>query len=136
MSNLIEDLTSDLQQVHVLWQLGVLLFCLGGAWQLQRFYRHMVISRATVDGTLTLGVGSVQRLLFPLSALALMLFNRWLLHHWQPVNLLNIAVPLLFSFALIRITFYLLRHTFAPGGRLRIWERLRRDRKCATGARA
>jgi small-conductance mechanosensitive channel len=123
MSNLIADLASDLQQVHVLWQLGVLLFCLGGAWQLQRVYRHMVISRAAVDGTLTLGVGSVQRLLFPLSALALMLFSRWLLHHWQPVNLLNIAVPLLFSFALIRITFYLLRHTFAPGGRLRVWER-------------
>jgi len=29
----------------------------------------------------------------------------------------------LFSFVLIRITFYMLRHTFAPGGRLRIWER-------------
>src|SRR5665647_323979 len=91
MSNLIADLTSDLQQIHVLWQLGVLLFCIGAAWQLQRVYRHMVIRRADVDGTLTLGVGSVQRLLFPLSALALMLFGRWLLHHWQPVNLLNLA---------------------------------------------
>lgn len=123
MSNLIADLISDLRQIHVLWQLGVLLFCLGGAWQLQRAYRHRVISRADVDGTLTLGVGSMQRLLFPLSALALVLFGRWLLHHWQPVNLLNIAVPLLYSFALIRIAFYLLRHIFAPGGRLRVWER-------------
>jgi hypothetical protein len=116
MRNLIADLTSDLQQAHVLWQLGVLLLCLGGAWQLQRIYRHRVIRRADVDGTLTLGIGSVQRLLFPISALALMLFGRWLLHHWQPVKLLNLAVPLLFSFALIRIAFYLLRHTFAAGG--------------------
>jgi small-conductance mechanosensitive channel len=123
MRNLIADLTSDLQQAHVLWQLGVLLLCLGGAWQLQRIYRHRVIRRADVDGTLTLGIGSVQRLLFPISALALMLFGRWLLHHWQPVKLLNLAVPLLFSFALIRIAFYLLRHTFAAGGRLRVWER-------------
>ena len=123
MRNLIADLIADLQQIHVLWQLGVLLFCLGGAWQLQRVYRRRVISRAGVDGTLTLGVGSVQRLMFPLSALILVLFGRWLLHRWQPVNLLNIAVPLLFSFALIRIFFYLLRHIFAPGGRLRVWER-------------
>jgi small-conductance mechanosensitive channel len=123
MSDLIADLTSDLRQIHVLWQLGVLWFCLGGAWQVQRVYRHMIVRRADADSTLTLGVGSVQRLLFPLSALVLMLFGRWLLHHWQPVNLLNIAVPLLFSFALVRIAFYLLRHTFAPGSRLRVWER-------------
>lgn len=123
MRNLIADLIADLQQIHVLWQLGVLLLCLGGAWQLQRLYRRRALSRAGVDGTLTLGVGSVQRLMFPLSALILVLLGRWLLHHWQPVNLLNIAVPLLFSFALIRIFFYLLRHTFAPGGRLPVWER-------------
>jgi len=124
MSNLIADLIADLRQIHVLWQLGVLLFCLGGAWQLQRLYLHRVISRADVDGALTLGAGSVQRLMFPLSALILVLLGRWLLHYWHhPVNLLNIVVPLLFSLALIRITFYMLRHTFAPGSRLRAWER-------------
>lgn len=123
MSNLIADLVIDLQHVQMLWQLGVALFCLAVAWQLQRLYRRRAIRRADTDGTLSIGVGSVQRLIFPVSALILVLVGRSILHRWQPVNLLNIVVPLLFSLALIRIVFYMLRHTFAPGGRLRTWER-------------
>ncbi len=123
MSNLIADLISDLQQTRLLWQLGALLLCLGGAWQLQRLYQRRIDRRSDAGETLPPGMGGMQKLIFPLSALILVLIARWGLRHWQPVNLLNVAVPLLFSFALIRIAFYILRHTFASGGWLRAWER-------------
>ncbi|MFN7087395.1 MAG: mechanosensitive ion channel family protein [Burkholderiales bacterium] len=123
MSNLFAAILTGMEHAALLWQLGVLLLCLGGAWQLQRFYRRRLASRqAATKATQALGAGSVQRLVFPLSALLLLLIGRVVLRHWQAVGLLDIAVPLLFSFALIRVTFYLLRHTFAPGSRLRAWE--------------
>jgi small-conductance mechanosensitive channel len=114
---------ADLQHVHLLWQLGVLVFCFACAWQMLRLYRRRLILNVSTDETLSLGEGSLQRLVFPLSALLLVLAGRAILSQWQPVKLLNIAVPLLFSFVLIRIFFYMLRHTFAPGGQLRAWER-------------
>lgn len=123
MKNLVSDFITNLQHVYLLWQLGLLAICFAGAWQMMRLYQRRVIRKASVDGTLSLSVGSGQRLIFPLSALLLVLAGRAVLGQWQPVNLLNIIVPLLFSFALIRITFYMLRHTFAPGGQLRVWER-------------
>ncbi|HSN39208.1 MAG TPA: mechanosensitive ion channel domain-containing protein [Burkholderiales bacterium] len=123
MSNLIADLISDLQQTRLLWQLGALLLCLGGAWQLRRLYQYRIDRRSEAGETLPPGMSGIQKLIFPLSALALALIARWGLHHWQPVKLLNVAVPLLFSFALIRVAFYVLRHTFASDGWLRAWER-------------
>ena len=123
MSNLIADLISDLQQTRLLWQLGALLLCLGGAWQLRRLYQYRIDRRSGAGETLPPGMSGIQKLIFPLSALALALIARWGLHHWQPVKLLNVAVPLLFSFALIRVAFYVLRHTFASDGWLRAWGR-------------
>lgn len=123
MKNLVTDFMANLRHIHLLWQLGVLALCFAGAWQMLRLYQRRIMRETSVDGTLSLGVGSGQRLIFPLSALLLVLVGRAILSEWQPVNLLNIVVPLLFSFALIRITFYMLRHTFVPGGQLRIWER-------------
>src|SRR5512146_1139014 len=123
MSNLIADLISDLQQTRLLWRLGALLLGLGGAWQLRRLYQYRIDRRSEAGETLPPGMSGMQKLIFPLSALALALIARWGLHHWQPVKLLNVAVPLLFSFALIRVAFYVLRHTFASDGWLRAWER-------------
>lgn len=124
MKSLVSEFIVNLQHTYLLWQLALLALCFAGAWQMLRLYQRRVIRLTSVDGTLSLSMGSVQRLIFPLSALLLVLAGRAVLAHWQPVNLLNLVVPLLFSFALVRIAFYMLRHTFAPGGQLRTWERL------------
>jgi small-conductance mechanosensitive channel len=68
-------------------------------------------------------MGGVNRLIFPLTALALVMLARWILKRHQPVHLLEVANALLFSFALVQIVVYLLRHAFAPSGVLRYWER-------------
>jgi small-conductance mechanosensitive channel len=51
------------------------------------------------------------------------LLGKAMLQHTLHPSLLNLAVPLLVSLALIRVSFYVLRHIFTPGGRLQASER-------------
>jgi small-conductance mechanosensitive channel len=64
-----------------------------------------------------LGVESFSRVLSPLLALILIAVAVPLLGRWQSINLLRVAIPLVASFALIRLAFYVARRVFARGGR-------------------
>jgi small-conductance mechanosensitive channel len=63
-----------------------------------------------------LGVESFARVFSPLLALTLIAIATPILSQWHRVNLLRIAVPLVASFALIRLVFYILRRVFAKEG--------------------
>ncbi len=119
--HLLLDLWRDLHQPDILWQAGTLVFCLGLAWL---FNRIIVLPRLEENSVWKLGVGGLKRILFPLLALMLVLAARPVLNHWHHVNLLNVAVPLLMSMALIRVLFYALRHVFPSGGVLIGFERV------------
>lgn len=122
--NLLSDLITDVQEVSVLWQIAVLLASLGIAWLLQVQFSKRGIASANTGHTLNISVGSLNRLMFPLSALLLVVVGRWALKLWQPLTpLLNIAIPLLFALALIRIVVYMLRRVFSSQEWLRPWER-------------
>ena len=70
-------------------------------------------------------LSSLRRVLFPLTALLLILVSRGILHAYkQPAQLLNIAVPLLLSFAGIRFLIYILRKSFKPSPLLKAWENI------------
>ena len=71
------------------------------------------------------GSGSLKRVSFPLLALLLVVVVRRAFRYWQlgPVSLLDLAVPLLLSMALVRAAVYLLRHAFSPSGWLATSER-------------
>jgi small-conductance mechanosensitive channel len=72
-----------------------------------------------------LALKTLQRILFPLSMLLGVLAGRaLLLHQGGPVELLNLAVPLLVSLATIRTLIYFLRKTFDPGPMVKAWENL------------
>ena len=120
---LLLDLWSDLQSVNILWQIGVLAACIIVGWWLSRNYDRRLIGHAPLDATQALGVGSMKRLLFPLSTLVLVLIAKTILQYWQSTHLLNVAAVLLLAMALIRISIYVLRHTFAPSQWLRASER-------------
>lgn len=120
---LLLDLWADLQSVKVLWQVGVLSLCVGIGWLLSRRYQRRVHGLAPVDATQALGIGSLQRLMFPLSTLLLLLVAKSVLRYWQSTHLLNVAVTLLLAMALIRMSIYAMRHTFAPSAWLRASER-------------
>ena len=120
ISNLLLEFLNDLEQATIQWQLAALALSLGLAWLLTRMVRKQVPEQ---EGAWKVGMGGVNRIIFPLSALLLVLVGRTVLQHWQHVSLLNVAVPLLLSLALVRLAVYMLRHVFAPSGWLQTSER-------------
>ncbi len=119
-SNQLFELWGDLQQPDIYWQVAVLLGCLSIAG----FAGHRLHRPSLDAGTWRIGRGSLNRLIFPLVALGLVLLSRLILKQWHHTNLLSIAVPLLISFAVIRAVVYALRQAFAPSGWLATFERL------------
>lgn len=120
---LLLDLWSDLQSVKILWQVGVLAACVLAGWLISRRYNLRVAGRKALDATQAIGIGSLQRLMFPLSTLTLLVAGRTVLRYWQNTHLLDVAATLLLAMALIRMAIYALRHTFAPSDWLRSSER-------------
>ncbi|MEK7768179.1 MAG: mechanosensitive ion channel domain-containing protein, partial [Pseudomonadota bacterium] len=120
--SLLHNLITDLQEISVLWQFAVLLISLGVAWLLQRRYAGRIASQASAD-TPIISASNLSRLMLPLAALVLAVLGRWTLQHWHPTHLLNIAIPLLFALALIRIAIYILRRVFHDQQWLHPWER-------------
>jgi small-conductance mechanosensitive channel len=106
---LLLDLWDDLQMPEVIWQVVVLGVCFGLAWLADYFVRRRPVSE---DSNWRLGHRGLKRVTFPLVALALVLVARVVLRQWHHVNLLSLAVPLLLSLAVIRIVFFILRHSF------------------------
>jgi len=121
VSRLLLDLWKDLHDVRVLWQLAVLGAGIVLAWWLNRLVKPRL---ASADDALKITLGGLQRLLFPLTVLAVVLVGRVALKHWHSVNLLNVAVPLLTALAIVRVVVYALRRVFSPGGWLRNSERM------------
>lgn len=118
---LLGELWNDLQQPDMLWQVATLAFCLGLAWLAARALRR---EPGAAEGAWRIGRSGLNRLLFPLFALGLVLLARLVLRQWHHVNLLNVAVPLLGSFAVIRAVMFALRQAFAPSGWLASFERM------------
>lgn len=120
MPTLLLELWNDLHDVRVLWQLAVIAAAVTLAWWAGR---RLETQDGSPDDTGRFTLGGLQRLQFPLTALIVVLIGRAVLKHWQPVSLLNVAVPLLTALAVIRIVVYGLRRVFSPGGWLRSSER-------------
>jgi small-conductance mechanosensitive channel len=120
---LLLDLWDDLHSTKILWQVGVLVICIATGWLLSRIYRRHVLGRVPQGLKQALGIGSMQRLIFPLTTLVPVLIGKSILSYWQKTPLLDLAATLLLAMALIRMTIYALRHTFAPSAWLRASER-------------
>lgn len=119
--NVLVDLWDDLKQPETFWQIGALLACLLAAWALARLLK--VQASEQQSAALRVGAGGLNRVVFPLVVVLLLLAARMLLSRWTHVNLLSVAIPLFGSLAGIRFVVYLLRLLFSPGGGLAAWER-------------
>lgn len=118
--NLLLELLNDLGQTAMLWQIAALALSLGLAWLSTRLIRKQIPAQ---EGAWKLGMGGVERIIFPLTALLLVIVAKTLLGHWHSISVLNLAIPLLLSLALVRLAVYMLRHIFAPSGWLHTSER-------------
>jgi len=119
--HLLTELWNDFQQPDLLWQVGALLLCLGVAWLVDRLVRL----RETGKGRAwEVGHRGLRRLAFPITGLVLVLVARAIVGPWYHVNLLNLAVPLLLSLAVIRTVFFVLRFAFSPSSTLVGFEKI------------
>ena len=117
---LFSDVWRDLRDPAMLWEIGARVACLAIAWWLQwRVRQH----RSVRGGLLQAGEAGLRRIVFPLSALLLVLVTRELVRPFMPVALLNLAVPLLLSLALVRAVVFSLRYAFPAARWLKAWER-------------
>lgn len=116
ISSLLADFWADLKTPGVAWQIGTLAACLLLGWGISRGLRTLLRGREMSMRVVRLGVESFSRVLSPLLALLLIAAAKPFLATYQHVNLLRLAIPLVASFALIRLAFYVLRRIFAQGG--------------------
>ncbi|MDB5825397.1 MAG: mechanosensitive ion channel [Herminiimonas sp.] len=110
------DLLAELRNPAALWQLGTIAICLLAGALLARVLRAWTNANETNLRVMRMGVKSFGRVLSPLLALVLMAVARPILAQWHHVNIVRLAIPLVASFALIRLVFYMLRRVFARHG--------------------
>ena len=115
-----QELEADLKTTAVLWQLSVIIVSLAIAWMVNGALRNYVMTKAPEHWKIA--IGSVNRMLFPLTTLVMVVFSQWVLSGWQHTSLLQLASRLLLAMAVIRLIVYLLRYLFAPGGWLKTLE--------------
>lgn len=120
---LVTGLFDDLHRGLILWQVVVIAAALVIAWQSSRLLR-LRFSKvdAAGDARLKLGLGGLNREVFPITVLIVLTIGRTVLTRFQSVHLLDVAIPLMVAMAIVRAVVYLLRHTLNPGGVLRTWE--------------
>ncbi len=123
-----ENWQTLLQEPSFWWEVGVLLLAAAGALLVHRALNQGLAARteqSTESAVRYLALKTLQRVLFPISMLMGVLAGRALLQHQgNPVELLNLAVPLLLSLATIRTILYFLRKTFRPSPMVKAWESL------------
>ena len=117
-----QEIQTDMQSATMLWQAGLIIIAIVTAWMINGVLRNYVMQRAPEHWKLA--IGSINRVLFPLSTLALVLFSQLILSGWQHTGLLQLASRLLLAMAVIRLIVYFVRYLFPPSGWLKTLESL------------
>nr|WP_315467856.1 mechanosensitive ion channel domain-containing protein [uncultured Undibacterium sp.] len=116
MSRLITEISADLGNPSLLFQLVALLSCFLLAWFLSRTIQRYFATVDQSSGVFKIGVESFSRVLWPLLALVFLFFAKLILGKFQHTGLLKLFFPILSSFALIRFSFYVFRRAFVRDG--------------------
>ena len=117
-STLLPELLADFESPDLRWQLLALALCVMAGWLLSHALMRRFSAQPVKLGSFSTALDSFQRVLTPLVTLLLIVIAILVLGRWQTVALLRAALPLLLSFLLIRLVFYMLRKAFARNGRV------------------
>ena len=90
-------------------ELALIFGCLAAAWAVGR---RIDLTRENAPEVVRVGLGGINRLVFPLAALALVAVSLAVFRQFRAPFFLPIALPLLVALALIRIVVYALRGLF------------------------
>lgn len=116
LSRLIAEISADLGDTSLLFQLIALMSCFLLAWFLSRTIQRYFATVEQSSGVFKIGVESFSRVLWPLLALVFLFFAKLILGKFQHTGLLKLFFPILSSFALIRFSFYVFRRAFVRDG--------------------
>lgn len=114
------ELMQDAGTTVFWWQLAVVVGSLFLAWSVNGLSRAFVMRKAPESWKV--GIGGINRVLFPLSSIAFILIGQLVISQWQHTGMLTLASRLLFAMAIIRLAVYAVRYIFAPSGWLRAME--------------
>ncbi len=115
-----QELQGDIKTTAAIWQLAIIVAAVATAGQINGALRNYIMQHAPEHWKLA--IGSINRMLFPLTSLAFVLFSQLILSGWQHTSLLQLASRLFLAMAAIRLIVYLLRYLFSPGGWLKALE--------------
>ncbi len=111
---------ADISTAIIAWQLIVIAASLLLAWSINGLLRAYVMRHAPENWKV--GIGGINRVLFPLSSLLFASIGKFILGQWQHTSMLKFAVTLLLAMAVIRLIVYALRYIFAPSSWVRTTE--------------
>jgi len=121
----LQDILDALTRPTALLELGLLALCLGLAWLASALLRPRPAAGAgpaAADG-IWFGTRGFDGAVFPVLALALALLARWGMRGHMPVAVFHVAVPVLLSLALIRVSVRVLHAAFPTSALVRALER-------------
>lgn len=115
-----QEIIADISTPAALWQLAIIILACALAWAVNGVLRANVMRNAPDHWKL--GIGGINRVLFPLSTLIFVQLAKFVLAYWQHTSLLQLASTLLLAMAAIRLVVYAVRYILAPGGLLKTLE--------------
>ncbi|MEY4561240.1 MAG: hypothetical protein RLZZ618_517 [Pseudomonadota bacterium] len=115
----LQELFQALTSARVLTEAGVMAVCLVGSWLLCSILRRLL----PIEGAVLFGRKVIDGVLFPVLALLLALLARYLLAGVIKVALFKLAIPILLSLVVIRLTVRVLTNAFPTSDWIRAIER-------------
>ncbi len=115
-----QEIRADISTEAALWQIIIVAAACALAWAINGALRAHVMRNAPENWKL--GIGGINRVLFPLSTLIFVSISKLILAHWQHTSMLHLASQLLLAMAIIRLVVYAVRYIVAPGGLLKTLE--------------
>lgn len=115
-----QEILTDISTPAGLWQLVIVVAACAIAWMINGALRANVMRHAPEHWKL--GIGGINRVLFPLSTLIFVLTAKLILAPWIHTSLLLLTSKLLLAMAAIRLIVYAVRYITEPGGMLKTLE--------------
>lgn len=115
-----QEILSDIATPAGWWQLAIVVVACSVAWAINGALRAYVMRNAPEHWKV--GIGGINRVLFPLSTLIFVLFGELAIRSWHHTSLLVLASKLLIAMAAIRLIVYAVRYTSQPSGMLKALE--------------
>lgn len=117
---MLQQILADLSTPASWWQISIVIAAFLIAWAINGGLRAYVMRNAPEHWKL--GIGGVNRVLFPMSALFFVWLGELVLASWQHTSILMLASKLLLAMAAIRLIVYVIRYVTEPGGMLKTLE--------------